>query len=92
MRRSESLKRFQKETFVSWTSLISGLVLCKRPRDAIEIFHEMQASGAEADKVMLSSVLSACASLGALDFGRWVHEYIDCKGIEVGCSYRHWFS
>nr|UPT48864.1 pentatricopeptide repeat protein AaPPR963 [Agave angustifolia] len=66
----------------SWTSLISGLVQCKRPRDAIEIFHEMQASGVEADKVVLSSVLSACASLGALDIGRWVHEYIDRKGIE----------
>ena len=69
MRGRESLKRFLRDV-VSWTSFITGLVQCKFPRDAVEIFHEMQASRVEADKVRLSSVLSACASLGALDIGR----------------------
>ncbi|KAM2487542.1 hypothetical protein ACFX1W_039454 [Malus domestica] len=40
----------------------------------------MQSLGVEPDKIILASVLLACASLGALDYGRWVHEYIDRKG------------
>ncbi|KAG9447130.1 hypothetical protein H6P81_013258 [Aristolochia fimbriata] len=67
---------------VSWTSMISGLVQCKRPKDALEVFHLMQISAVEPDKVTLASVLSACATLGALSSGRWVHEYIDRMGIE----------
>ncbi|XP_020595720.1 pentatricopeptide repeat-containing protein At4g38010 [Phalaenopsis equestris] len=67
---------------VSWTSVISGLVQCKQPKEALDFFHAMQASGMEPDKVVLSSVLSACASLGALDCGRWIHRYIERKDIE----------
>lgn len=67
---------------MSWTSMISGLVRCKRPKEALELFRIMQVSGVEPDKVVLATVLSACASLGALDYGRWVHEYIERRGIE----------
>ncbi|XXG41760.1 hypothetical protein AAC387_Pa01g2160 [Persea americana] len=67
---------------MAWTSMISGLVQCKRPKEALELFHIMQASGVEPDKVVLATVLSACASLGALDYGRWIHEYIKRWGIE----------
>ncbi|XP_007217925.2 pentatricopeptide repeat-containing protein At4g38010 [Prunus persica] len=67
---------------VSWTSMISGLVQCKRPRESLELFCNMQTLGIKPDKIILASVLSACASLGALDYGRWVHEYIDRRGIK----------
>ncbi|CAK9135215.1 unnamed protein product [Ilex paraguariensis] len=67
---------------VSWTCMISGLVQCKAPEEALELFSAMQKSGVEPDKVILTSVLSACASLGALDYGRWVHEHTDRKGIK----------
>lgn len=67
---------------VSWTSMISGLVQCKRPKESLELFYDMQISGMEPDRIILTSVLSACASLGALDYGRWVHEYIDRRGIK----------
>ncbi|KAM1141984.1 hypothetical protein EV1_041484 [Malus domestica] len=42
----------------------------------------MQSLGIEPDKIILASVLWACGSLGALDYGRWVHEYIDRNGIK----------
>ncbi|KAM7274100.1 hypothetical protein ACFE04_028764 [Oxalis oulophora] len=71
-----------KKDIVSWTSVISGLVQCKYPKDALELFYEMQVSGLEPDKVILTSVLSACSSLGALDYGRWVHENVDRKNIK----------
>ena len=54
-----------------------GSEMCIRDR-----FSQMQASGFEPDGVILTSVLSACASLGLLDCGRWVHEYIDCHRIK----------
>lgn len=67
---------------VSWTSFISGLVQCKRPKESLELFYEMQISGVKPDRIVLSSVLSACASLGALDYGRWIQEYMERQGIE----------
>lgn len=67
---------------VSWTCILSGLVQCKRPKESLEFFCKMQQSGIEPDKITLTSVLSACASLGALDYGRWVHECIDRRGIK----------
>ena len=54
---------------VSWTSIITRLVQWKQTK-------EMQASIIEPDKVTLSSLLSACASLGALDIGKWIHKFI----------------
>ena len=67
---------------VSWTVMVSGLVHCRLPSEALEVFNAMQTSGVKPDKVVLSTVLSACASLGALGSGKWVHEYIERKGIE----------
>ena len=67
---------------VSWTCIISGLVQCKHPKDSLELFYDMQVSGVKPDRIVLSSVLSACASLGALDYGIWVQEYIELQGIE----------
>ncbi|XP_059667022.1 pentatricopeptide repeat-containing protein At4g38010 [Cornus florida] len=67
---------------ISWTCLISGLVQCKCPKESLQLFSDMQISGIQPDKVILTSVLSACSSLGALDCGRWVHEYIDRRGIK----------
>lgn len=67
---------------VSWTTMISGLVQCKRPKESLEMFHKMLTSGIEPDRVILTSVLSACATLGALDYGRWIDMYIDFRDIK----------
>ncbi|KAL9289521.1 Pentatricopeptide repeat-containing protein [Arabidopsis thaliana] len=73
----------QKKDKVSWNSMISGLVHCERSNEAIELFSLMQtSSGIKPDGHILTSVLSACASLGAVDYGRWVHEYILTAGIK----------
>jgi pentatricopeptide repeat protein len=71
-----------EKDIVSWTSIISGLVQCNCPKEALELFQDMQSSGIEPDGIILTSVLSACARLGALDYGRWVHEHIDRKAIK----------
>jgi len=70
-----------EKDIVSWTSIISGLVQYQCPQESLDLFYEMLGSGFEPDGVILTSVLSACASLGLLDYGRWVHEYIDRSRI-----------
>lgn len=67
---------------VSWTTMISGLVQCEHPKESLELFHKMHGSGIEPDGFLLTTVLSACASLGALDYGRWINEYIYLMGIK----------
>ncbi|KAJ6876221.1 hypothetical protein NC652_035553 [Populus alba x Populus x berolinensis] len=62
--------------------IICGMVQCKFPKEALELSCDVQSSGIEPDGIILTSVLSACASLGALDYGRWVHESIDHKVIK----------
>ncbi|KAG2372479.1 Pentatricopeptide repeat-containing protein [Vigna angularis] len=66
-----------EKDIISWTSMISGLVQCQYPSESLDLFCQMQGSGFEPDGVILTGVLSACASLGLLDCGRWVHQYID---------------
>lgn len=62
---------------VSWTTLISGYVHCNRFNDALDVFKDMLAENVKPNQSTLTSVLSACAQLGALDQGKWIHKYID---------------
>ncbi|CAA7395022.1 unnamed protein product [Spirodela intermedia] len=58
-----------------WTSLIAACVGNGEPQVALRFFREMQAAGVEPDKVTLTAALSACADLGALASGAWIHAY-----------------
>ena len=63
---------------VSWSILIAGYVQCNRFKDALLVFKDMLVDGVKPNQSTLASVLSACAQVGALDQGRWIH----------GCIYR----
>lgn len=60
-----------------WTVLISAYVHNKKPHTALKLFKEMQMDNVVPDHVTLTVVLSACADLGALDMGKWIHNFID---------------
>ncbi|CAN6479060.1 unnamed protein product [Victoria cruziana] len=75
-------KHMTERDVVSWTTLICGLAQNNRPKRALLVFHDMQRSGIEPDRMALTSALSACGSLGALGSGRWIHQYMDRKRIE----------
>lgn len=64
---------------VCWTSLISAYVRNQQPYRAIEIFRKMQMDGVEPDQVTFTVALSACADMGALDKGVWIHDLISRK-------------
>lgn len=64
---------------VCWTSLISAYMRNQKPYRAIEIFRQMQMDGVEPDQVTFTVSLSACADMGALDKGVWIHDLISRK-------------
>ena len=68
---------------VSWGALIAGFVQCNRCNKALEVFQEMIIQGFEPNQSLVTSALTACAQLGALDQGRWLHRYIDRNKLEL---------
>ncbi|XP_059644856.1 pentatricopeptide repeat-containing protein At5g56310-like [Cornus florida] len=62
---------------VSWTTMIAGCAHNGRCKQALSMFHQMQRARIELDQVALVAALSACAELGDLKMGRWIHSYID---------------
>ncbi|KAF3437086.1 hypothetical protein FNV43_RR19839 [Rhamnella rubrinervis] len=69
---------------VSWAVMISGFVGCERHTEALRCFHDMLCEDrVKPDETILVCVLSACAHLGALDQGNWIHVYIDKTGIPL---------
>ncbi|KAK1293865.1 Pentatricopeptide repeat-containing protein [Acorus calamus] len=69
---------------VCWASMVSGYTQSGRFREAIELFREMQVCDVKANEAIVVCVISACAHLGALDQGKWVHTYCEINGIEMG--------
>ncbi|GAB4829172.1 Pentatricopeptide repeat-containing protein At2g02980, chloroplastic [Ancistrocladus abbreviatus] len=61
---------------VCYNAIITGYSRSSRPNEALSLFREMQESGIKPTYVTMLSVLSSCALLGALDLGKWIHEYI----------------
>ncbi|GKG30863.1 pentatricopeptide repeat-containing protein, partial [Tanacetum coccineum] len=52
----------EERNVVSWTALIAGYAQGNRACEAVE--------------VTMVALLSACAQLGALELGEWVHGYL----------------
>ncbi|KAJ1263098.1 hypothetical protein BS78_09G158900 [Paspalum vaginatum] len=69
------------KTVVSWTALVSGYTAAGDFAGAVEAFRLMQMGGLEPDDVSIVAVLPACAQLGALELGRWIHAYCDRHGM-----------
>lgn len=82
----ECWRLFRKMPFrngVSWNSMISGCVRNGKWNAALSLFNEMQGKGVEPSEYVLVSVLNACGKLGALEQGKWIHDYIKRNGIEL---------
>ncbi|BBG92808.1 Pentatricopeptide repeat superfamily protein [Prunus dulcis] len=50
--------------------------------EAMVLFDDMKERGVNPDKITLVGMLSACASIGALDLGRWIDIYASERGIQ----------
>jgi len=50
--------------------------------EAIMLFNHMREVGVNPDKITLIGVLSSCASIGALEVGKWVDTYASERGLQ----------
>ncbi|XP_039062458.1 pentatricopeptide repeat-containing protein At5g66520-like [Hibiscus syriacus] len=68
---------------VSWSAMITGYIHMGMFSQALELFNSMQLSGLHPNHAGIVGALTACASLGSLDHGRWIHAYVDRNGMEL---------
>ncbi|KAG5589313.1 hypothetical protein H5410_039827 [Solanum commersonii] len=68
---------------VTWNTMIAGYVQCGKFVRAINLFQRMLSEEVKPTEVTMVSLLSACAHLGALDMGEWIHGYIRTKKIKI---------
>ncbi|KAK8926216.1 Pentatricopeptide repeat-containing protein [Platanthera zijinensis] len=73
-----------QKNIVVWNAMISGYAQNEKFSDSLKLFRAMlQSRSLRPNPATLVSVLSACAHLGALDSGRWIHSYIDRNAVEL---------
>ncbi|EEE68333.1 hypothetical protein OsJ_26615 [Oryza sativa Japonica Group] len=68
---------------VSWSAMVNGYVQAGDGREALGLFARMQADGVRPDDTVLVGVLAACAQLGVLEQGKWVHGYLKANNIRI---------
>lgn len=61
---------------ISWGTLIDGYGLHGCGEQAVQLFHEMQKTGVEADQVTFLSLLSACNHAGLVKEGRKIFHHL----------------
>lgn len=68
---------------VSWSAMITGYAQVGLFKEVLELFNDMQVSGYRPNHSGIVGALTACAFLGALDQGRWIHAFVDRNEMEL---------
>ncbi|KAL5981072.1 hypothetical protein ACLOJK_028992 [Asimina triloba] len=74
-------ERMKIQDVVSWTTIIVSYVQMGSEVHAILGFIKMQASGVSPNEFTYAAVLSGCASLGNIDWGKQLHAKVLCLGL-----------
>ncbi|XP_028113428.1 putative pentatricopeptide repeat-containing protein At3g11460, mitochondrial [Camellia sinensis] len=74
------------QSLVSWNAMIAAYEQTNADRYAIKLFRRMLIEKVEFDYITMVSVISACANLGALNIGKWIHKLVRNKGLETNVS------
>ncbi|CAH9103260.1 unnamed protein product [Cuscuta epithymum] len=64
----------KKKSLVSWTCMITGLLMHGYGEEAIQFFQKMEAFGTIPDRVVFVSILCACSHSGLLEEGRYIYD------------------
>ncbi|KAH9576291.1 hypothetical protein CY35_01G154600 [Sphagnum magellanicum] len=67
---------------VTWNAMVFGHVKCGLGQKALELFQTMQQEDVQPDSVTFLGVLTACASMVAVEEGRRVHDQIIQSALE----------
>ncbi|KAL5200048.1 hypothetical protein ABZP36_021251 [Zizania latifolia] len=71
-----------EKTMESWNAIISGYAQNGLTEMAVALFEQMLVLNVRPNPTTISSTLSACAQLGALSLGKWVHKIITEEELE----------
>ncbi|XP_031270915.1 pentatricopeptide repeat-containing protein At2g34400-like [Pistacia vera] len=71
-----------KKDVVTWNAMITGYAQNGFSNEAIMLFNGMKEAGVNPDQITLIGVLSACASIGALQLGKCVDTYASERGLQ----------
>ncbi|CAL5198404.1 unnamed protein product [Lathyrus oleraceus] len=74
--------KMPQKNVVSWTTMIAGCAQNGQSKQALLLFDQMRRARVELDQVALVAALSACAELGDLKLGRWIHWYVQKRQKE----------
>lgn len=66
-----------------WNAMIAAVVQSNRFQEAFALFARMREEEVALDKYVAATMLSACAALGALEQGEWIHGYIERSRMEA---------
>ncbi|XP_057435538.1 pentatricopeptide repeat-containing protein At2g03880, mitochondrial [Lotus japonicus] len=78
-------KMLEKDV-ISWTSLVTGYAQNGSHEESLKIFCDMRVAGVSPDQFVVASVLSACAELTVLEFGKQVHSDFTKSGLRSSLS------
>ncbi|KAF5191450.1 Pentatricopeptide repeat-containing protein [Thalictrum thalictroides] len=73
-----------EKNVVSWNSMLSSYIHHGKYKEALDLFVQMTEEDVEYDGFTLVSALTACAHLGALELGRWIHFYFITDWFQFG--------
>ncbi|KAK7322552.1 hypothetical protein VNO77_25937 [Canavalia gladiata] len=79
-------KGMSSKNVVSWNTLIDGYVQNGESEEAFATFLKMLNEGVEPTNVTMKGALHACANLGNLEQGRFVHKMLDQKKLGFDVS------
>ncbi|XP_029130677.1 pentatricopeptide repeat-containing protein At5g66520-like isoform X2 [Cajanus cajan] len=71
----EVFEEMPERNAVSWSAMMAAYSHVSDFRQVLALFSEMQNEGTRPNESILVTVLTACAHLGALTQGLWVHSY-----------------
>nr|AYM00879.1 pentatricopeptide repeat protein [Salvia miltiorrhiza] len=71
----------KRKEIVIWNSMITGYAQNGQSDETLSLFDAMKETGPEPNEITLIAVLSACASIGALDLGIRIDKYASERGF-----------
>ena len=79
-------ERMLEKDVISWTSLVTGYAQNGSHEESLKIFCDMRIAGVSPDQFIFASILSSCAELTVLEFGKQVHSDFIKSGLKSSPS------
>ncbi|XP_057854000.1 pentatricopeptide repeat-containing protein At2g13600 [Cryptomeria japonica] len=78
---SRLFEEMPERNLVSWNAIIAGYANNGFGEKALHVYKQMQQSGVQPDQCTFCSILPACAKMGALKQGMYIHQHIIESGL-----------